>query len=435
MELLLPGLLRWLQEVKADAIMYCPLLNGASAYAGKVLGIPSVALLTLAGPGSMAHLVKELLAASNLTEEKMLTIVDTYQPHLEAVRRLNEKYTLMLGRREGYEPIGYLAPLQHSVVTLVTTSEDLQDPTPPEVERAYQERGVAFEAVGPLLDKEGSRRSAGHKFHREGTEEAKAAGASAVSGDEALAASRAARSAGRAVVLVSMGTVITGDSEDFGWEGRTKGPDGTRRGLTGRELCRGAWGGAFDALGRQNADEGPLLVVALGPQPDALGPLKLPANAVCSPALPQVDILKAGVDLFLTHGGQNSFTEAMATGTSLVVCPGFGDQPVNARKAEALGVGLQVARPEPEVGMEIPAAEQYRAEVARVMGQVFSGATFRSAAARVRERMQLAGGVPRAVEVMVTAADAGRQCDQASKAQVASSGLSGRAARPHYAGA
>ena len=59
----------------------------------------------------------------------------------------------------------------------------------------------------------------------------------------------------------------------------------------------------------------------------------------CSPTLPQVDLLRLGVELFLTHGGQNSFMEALSQGCPLVVCPGFADQPVNAAKAEALGIG------------------------------------------------------------------------------------------------
>ena len=37
-----------------------------------------------------------------------------------------------------------------------------------------------------------------------------------------------------------------------------------------------------------------------------------------------------------TEGGQNSFMESMANGVPLVVVPGFADQPVNGRKAEAI---------------------------------------------------------------------------------------------------
>lgn len=50
-----------------------------------------------------------------------------------------------------------------------------------------------------------------------------------------------------------------------------------------------------------------------------------------------LQVLKAGVDLFLTHGGQNSFMESLMAGTPVVVCPGFGDQIANAMRAEMTG--------------------------------------------------------------------------------------------------
>merc|ERR1712186_1985 len=90
--------------------------------------------------------------------------------------------------------------------------------------------------------------------------------------------------------------------------------------LTGQELCQAAWGAVFDAFGSRVAEEGALIVVSLGPQKDPLGDLRVPPNAIRAPFVAQVDILKAGVDIFLTHGGQNSFTEALASGVPLVVC-------------------------------------------------------------------------------------------------------------------
>jgi UDP:flavonoid glycosyltransferase YjiC (YdhE family) len=116
------------------------------------------------------------------------------------------------------------------------------------------------------------------------------------------------------------------------------------------------------------------------------------------PALQQVDILKAGVDLFLTHGGQNSFTEALSEGVPLVVCPGFGDQPVNARKAVDLGVGLQVERPVPADGQESQAAWTYRSSVCAALQEVFSERSFAVSASGCSERLRAAGGVSRAVQ-------------------------------------
>mmetsp|Transcript_47257 Transcript_47257/g.113352 ORF Transcript_47257/g.113352 Transcript_47257/m.113352 type:complete len:248 (+) Transcript_47257:899-1642(+) len=243
-----------------------------------------------------------------------------------------------------------------------------------------------------------------------------------------------ARATGRKVVLVSMGTVITGDSPEFGWGARIRGRDGQPQGLTGKELCQAAWGGAFDAFGAENSKDAPLLLVALGPQPNALGELKAPPNAVCLPVLPQVDVLKAGVDLFLTHGGQNSFTEALSAGVPVVVCPGFGDQFVNAQKAEDLGVGAQVERPMPTQGQEAAAAACYRAEVTLALRRVLATQYFRDAAADCAEQLRAAGGVERAVElVLETATSSGDVCNQRSSTKSAGPVDLGMAA--HRAGA
>merc|ERR1712107_669395 len=93
----------------------------------------------------------------------------------------------------------------------------------------------------------------------------------------------------------------------------------------------------------------------------------------------------------------------MGNGVPVVVCPGFADQPMNARKAEALGVGLGVPRPHPELGMEGPAARQYHADVARAMKLVFSSESSRFAALGFKEKLQHNGGLPRAVDIMVAA--------------------------------
>jgi len=282
----------------------------------------------------------------------------------------------------------------------VTTCEDLQDPMSEELAAYYSGAGVKFETVGPLLDVEGARRAAGHRFD---ATSADGAGAGAQPNDDAdiVARVRVARAVGRQVIAVSMGTVITGDSPEVGWAARPLGPGGVRRGLTGQELCRAAWAAAFDAFGAEDAEAGPLLIVALGPQPDALGEVRPPANAICRPSIPQVDVLKAGVDLFLTHGGQNSFTESLASGAPVVVCPGFGDQPVNARRAEALGVGLQVPRPEPEIKAAAEAAARYRADVVEALRRVSAEPAFAEASRACAARVASCGGVPAAVRIML----------------------------------
>merc|ERR1712232_694622 len=196
------------------------------------------------------------------------------------------------------------------------------------------------------------------------------------------------------------GTHITGDDPVNGWEGKKLNADKQAYGLTGRELCQAAWGAAFEAFGAQSAEDGPLLVISLGPQPDALGPLVAPPNAVCLPVIPQVDVLKAGVDIFLTHGGQNSFMESLAAGTPVLVCPGFGDQPLNAQKAVAMGVGLKVDRPEPAIGEEASAAQQYRSEIGVKLQELMSTPAFKDQAVTFKKKLQCAGGLSRAVDLV-----------------------------------
>merc|ERR1719384_927295 len=77
---------------------------------------------------------------------------------------MNRQYGFALKPVVNMEPLGKLDILQHTAATLVTTCEILQDPMTAELKIAYTKDGVRFEAVGPLLDKEGARRAAGHRL-------------------------------------------------------------------------------------------------------------------------------------------------------------------------------------------------------------------------------------------------------------------------------
>ena len=142
-------------------------------------------------------------------------------------------------------------------------------------------------------------------------------------------------------------------------------------------------------------------MLSTGPQADALEGLEVPRNAICVPEVPQVDLLRMGVDLFLSHFGQNSFMEALSMGVPMVGCPGFVDQPANARKAEGMGVALQVDRPVPEDGEEQMALELYEKEVKEALERVYSEPQFLTRAKEVARGIQEAGGVQRAVEILL----------------------------------
>lgn len=393
LELQLPGCMRWMQRINPSAVVYCPLLNQDAGYSADVLQIPSVALLTTAGPGSMAATMRWFLQGQS--PEEVMEILKDFAPVHQHIRNLKEKFGIDYDIFAGLKTVGFIKVLTHTDLVLMTTTEDLQDPAPPEVLEMYQKAGVRFVGVGPLLDQMGARRAAGHKFET---------GNTSSSSSDVLKQVQEAKEAGRPVVYASMGTVLTGDSPDFGWTVKPQGPEG-RKGLTGKQLCQAAFGAVFDAFGESRRHESaPLIVLSTGPQPDALENLEVPDNALCVPEVPQVDLLRCGVDVFLTHFGQNSFMESLSVGIPMVGCPGCADQPANAQKAQAMGVALQVDRPVPKDGEETAAMEQYRKEVALTLQRVFRETRFKERAEEVSRGIKEAGGVPRATEILLEVA-------------------------------
>ena len=401
----LPGCIRWLQKIKPSAVVYCPMLNQDAGFASHVLQIPSVALLTTAGPGSMTATVQFFLGGQD--PQEIIKMIKTCEPVQECIQKLEETYGFHLDLVSGLDTFGYLQILNKADLVMMTTTEDLQDPAPPELLERYEREGVKFVAVGPLLDRKGAQRAAGHRFEIEKAEVAKSGEATegkAKKSGEILRAVQEAKDAGRKVIYASMGTVITGDSDEFGWHVKPQQAHG-RQGITGKELCHAAFRALFDAFGEEKVDVStPLVVLATGPQPDALENIDVPANALCVPEVPQVDLLRLGVDLFLTHFGQNSFMESLSLGVPMVGCPGLADQPTNAKKAEAMGVALQIDRPVPEDGEEQPAIEQYRKDVTVALRRVFEEPHFHQRAAEVSQGIKEAGGVPRATEILLEVA-------------------------------
>ena len=71
-ELMLPGTLRWLRKIKAQAVLCCPMINLEGPVAAKVAGIPCAALLTVAGPGGYQGAWSNILLKSlNTTAEEI----------------------------------------------------------------------------------------------------------------------------------------------------------------------------------------------------------------------------------------------------------------------------------------------------------------------------------------------------------------------------
>jgi len=67
----------------------------------------------------------------------------------------------------------------------------------------------------------------------------------------------------------------------------------------------------------------------------------IPENYKIYNVTPQLAVLKQA-DVFVTHGGMNSISEAIVCGVPMVVIPFMSDQPTNARRIEELGLGKKL---------------------------------------------------------------------------------------------
>jgi len=80
-------------------------------------------------------------------------------------------------------------------------------------------------------------------------------------------------------------------------------------------------------------------IVSKGPRADELD---LPENMWGEARVPQTSIIPE-VDLVITHGGNNTVTEALHFGKPMVVLPLFWDQYDNAQRVHELGYGVRLA--------------------------------------------------------------------------------------------
>jgi MGT family glycosyltransferase len=79
-------------------------------------------------------------------------------------------------------------------------------------------------------------------------------------------------------------------------------------------------------------------VVSKGPMGDLI---ELPDNMVGESSVPQTKVIPQ-VDLVITHGGNNTTTEALHFGKPMVVLPLFWDQYDNAQRMHELGLGVRL---------------------------------------------------------------------------------------------
>jgi MGT family glycosyltransferase len=93
----------------------------------------------------------------------------------------------------------------------------------------------------------------------------------------------------------------------------------------------------LDAFRDENVD----VIISVGQAFHVRKLKNIPSNIRIYKSVPQLEVLKTA-DVFVTHGGMNSVSEALVCGTPMVVIPFVSDQPVNAGCMEKLGVGKRL---------------------------------------------------------------------------------------------
>jgi MGT family glycosyltransferase len=133
------------------------------------------------------------------------------------------------------------------------------------------------------------------------------------------------------------------------------------------------------------ADSPYRVIVSKGPQHEEL---ELPGNMVGEEFLPQTSILPQ-VDVVITHGGNNTVTEALYFGKPMVLLPVFWDQYDNAQRMHETGFGIRLDTYGHDPA-ELPAA------VARLLRDE----PLRERLAAVSSRLQAAPGTERAADLI-----------------------------------
>ncbi len=136
------------------------------------------------------------------------------------------------------------------------------------------------------------------------------------------------------------------------------------------------------------------VLLTTGPvAPDTLRP---PANAAVVAFAPHPAVLPE-VSLMISHGGHGGVVAALAHGVPLLCIPGVGaDQPVIARRVEALGAGQMIsadanASQLRDAATEMLATASYRQAAQRLAGALANATGAANAASMLESRPPIAG--------------------------------------------
>jgi MGT family glycosyltransferase len=131
------------------------------------------------------------------------------------------------------------------------------------------------------------------------------------------------------------------------------------------------------------------VIVSKGPLGDQL---RLHDNMTGADFLPQPAILPM-VDLVITHGGNNTVTEAFHHGLPLVVLPLFWDQVDNAQRVDELGFGVR-----------LPTYDFDDADLTGAVDRLLADEALRARMATISARLQASPGTVRAADLIESVA-------------------------------
>lgn len=133
------------------------------------------------------------------------------------------------------------------------------------------------------------------------------------------------------------------------------------------------------------------VIVSKGPLHEEI---ELAANMWGAEFLPQTSIIPA-VDLVITHGGNNTVTEALHFGKPMILLPLFWDQYDNAQRVHERGLGRR-----------LPTYSFTDAELAGALDELLSDTELRARIATIGEGIRARDGLRRAADLIEAAAEA-----------------------------
>ena len=141
---------------------------------------------------------------------------------------------------------------------------------------------------------------------------------------------------------------------------------------------------AFKGLGDNN-DVKVIMSIGKGNKIEELG--QVPSNFDIYNYVPQLEVLKQ-IDLFITHGGMNSSSEALYNGIPLIVVPQMAEQPVVAARVEELGAGINLIE------------KQTANDIKEAVEAILNNSSYKENAIKIGESLKNSGGYQKATELI-----------------------------------